>query len=315
MNMLKSIKRTNGNFMALFDYFPTIPIPTALLELFTKKTTLSGQGGTKPADTTQIDSSLVDKGGSVSETIPTESQDKVNQLKDFCFSNQLELWFAVLYDFEIDNKQMPFLIQNGSAVQQLLQVACKDAIYIPVYALKLYSVEHLACIFTAPEKFIQVVKVYERLGYKDAWRILARFTVEDLEDILSHQNARVQQGNKDEVNQLLQQADRYDPAINGLIQSAMTRRSNHDLCSSLGLFASKVPNFQDPGSKKIVNIPVTLDGELFDITTLATLPTDAKGRRSWQGKTFFLSEVKPAPGIQHEIDVLQMDAVLGIFPK
>ncbi|OCH98969.1 hypothetical protein A8135_09440 [Legionella jamestowniensis] len=68
--------------------------------------------------------------------------------------------------------------------------------------------------------------------------------------------------------------------------------------------------FKDVKTGKVCNIPVRLDGELFDLKTLENLTPNREGYRinPLTNEQFLLSDLQPAKDIQRNIEKLIQSA-------
>ncbi len=104
----------------------------------------------------------------------------------------------------------------------------------------------------------------------------------------------------------LNSANEFKPALKEFIQSIKAEQSNSQRLLRSTLTTEDIKNYLDEKTGYLVDIPVTLDGDLFDLETLTSLPADARGYRLHpkSNEKFLLSEIQPAKRLYENLNKL-----------
>lgn len=97
--------------------------------------------------------------------------------------------------------------------------------------------------------------------------------------------------------------DQMTYPLRAFIGNIGKKNSNTTRLAALGLVINK-DNIRDTKTMKIPDVPVRLDGDLFDLDTLTSLKADHKGYRNHPSsqRPFLLNEIQPAKDIQLKIE-------------
>ncbi|WP_419420738.1 hypothetical protein ACNVED_05430 [Legionella sp. D16C41] len=95
----------------------------------------------------------------------------------------------------------------------------------------------------------------------------------------------------------------FSSALKAFIKMLDKQESNTSLLEALNVDNKQLEQFRDSYNQKIVNKPVRLDGDLFDLDTLTSLRVDKKGYRAnpLTQEKFLLSDLQPAKDVQRKI--------------
>jgi hypothetical protein len=96
----------------------------------------------------------------------------------------------------------------------------------------------------------------------------------------------------------------YRPELKKFIQELKAKESNRNVLASVSVDSDNLDDFRDSYTTSVVNIPVRLDGDLFDLDTLVDLKQDREGYRKHpvSGDKFLLSSLQSAKDVQKNFD-------------
>ncbi|OCH98936.1 hypothetical protein A8135_09235 [Legionella jamestowniensis] len=95
----------------------------------------------------------------------------------------------------------------------------------------------------------------------------------------------------------------FSPALKSFINILDKQESNTSLLAALNIDNKQLEQFRDSYNHKIVNKPVRVDGDLFDLDTLTNLKVDKEGYRTnpLTQEKFLLSDLQPAKDVQRKL--------------
>ncbi|BCA95164.1 hypothetical protein TUM19329_15250 [Legionella antarctica] len=98
----------------------------------------------------------------------------------------------------------------------------------------------------------------------------------------------------------------FSTTLKAFIQFVQQKPENTSRLISLSISKSLLEQFKDDKTGTICNIPVRLDGDLFDLNTLESLTPNREGYRTnpLTNEQFLLSALQPAKDIQRNIEKL-----------
>ena len=100
--------------------------------------------------------------------------------------------------------------------------------------------------------------------------------------------------------------NQYRPELTKFIQDISQKESNQSMITKLRIDTNGLDDCKDCCTGRIVNIPVRLDGDLFDLDFLVNLKQDQEGYRQHplSGEKFTLRNLQSAKDIQKNLDCL-----------
>ncbi|ASQ44747.1 hypothetical protein [Legionella clemsonensis] len=95
----------------------------------------------------------------------------------------------------------------------------------------------------------------------------------------------------------------FSPALKAFIKMLDKQESNTSLLEALNIDNKHLEPFRDSYNQKVVNKPVRLDGDLFDLDTLTNLKASKEGYRvnPLTQEKFLLSDLQPAKDVQRRL--------------
>lgn len=214
----------------------------------------------------------------------------------------------------------------------------------PFAKIKAINHERLAMMLDKRYDTIELIKALAQLRYSDPVKELSNLDAAEFSMFCEHRydvieiiNALSSQGNKDPlgylqalgtkamiiifgaryeyVNRIKRGVDlsaEFKPVIKDKLSPALVafetylkeRPSNQEQVEARVFSKGQLDDFKDSKTGELVNIPVRIDGDLFDLSTLTVLKADSDGLRKnpLSGEKFLLSSIQPAKDVQKKLD-------------
>ncbi|MGQ3888602.1 hypothetical protein ACQUW5_06160 [Legionella sp. CNM-1927-20] len=104
----------------------------------------------------------------------------------------------------------------------------------------------------------------------------------------------------------------FSSSLKAFLELIKKRESNTSLLAELNVDEKQLEQFKDSYTQKLVNKPVRLEGDLFDLDTLLNLKVDKKGYRTnpLTQEKFLLSDLQPAKDVHRKLSELIENAQL-----